>query len=512
MRLLVSYTRSIFWTIGIIEILAGLLLTVDMAVRQPKSPRPVITAAVLIAFGLVSVGMGVLFCFAARALRHQKRFAKPLVAISSIFSLVLFPFGTVAGAVGLYWCCSGRMRTAEPLGEHFEHQSKPGDGTNAWVQKLLPVVSIAVWLASLGIANRWGKAHGLPQHGALNGLLLIMLCEWISVFCHELGHAAAGWAVDMRLAHFAVGPFVANKKAGKWKFQFSLLSVLSAGGGVATTPTHLRDLRRRMAFEIAGGPVASFVTALAAFLLLLAMPGSAWEAWWNVPAVIAAISAGAAILNLIPFGFAAGYSDGALLLQLLLGGPFADLREALKMVGSTTVTSTRPRDLDAHALADGLRAGVGTPEEGTLQMIQLICAVDRGDLTEAREHLESSLRRIPAPVKAPDAGCAAEMAFYMAYLDGNAGRAGEWLRGAEELALAKKTSLSGDSDYWRALTAVRKGEGLSNQADAAYRQAMELLAKKPAVGLYQFEQELLQTVRKGEWLRRPNAALSEVSI
>jgi len=217
-------------------------------------------------------------------------------------------------------------------------------------------------------------------------------------------------------------------------------------------------------------------------------------------------------VNLIPFGFAAGYSDGALLLQLLLGGPFANLREALKMVGSTTVTPTRPRDLDAKALADGLQAGMGTPEEGTLQLIQLICAVDRGALTEARNYLEASLRRIPAPAKAPDAGCAAEMAFYMAYLDGNANRAGEWLRGAEELALAKKVSLSSDSDYWRALTAVRKGEGLSNQADAAYRQAMQLLSQKPAVGLYQFEQELLQTVRKGEWLRRPDAALSEASI
>jgi hypothetical protein len=231
-----------------------------------------------------------------------------------------------------------------------------------------------------------------------------------------------------------------------------------------------------------------------------------------VPAVVAAISAGAAVLNLIPFASCAGYSDGALLLQLFNGGRFADLREALKMVGSTTVTATRPRDLDARVLADGMRAGMGTPEEGTLQLIQLICAVDRGELTHARELLESSLLRIPAPEKAPDAGCAAEMAFYMAYLDGNASRAGKWLQGAEELAAAKKFPLTGESDYWRALTAVRQGEGQSRQADEAYQRATELLAKKPVTGLYQFEQELLQTVRKGEWRRSPDATLSEASV
>jgi hypothetical protein len=509
MRPLLSYARSTFWTIGIVQILAGLYLAVAAAVRPPAASRPYAVAIVSL-IALLIIALGALSCLAARALRHNKRFSKPLVAINSIFNLFFFPFGTVAGAVGLYWCCSQKMRI-EPLVEDFEHQPKPEDGTHAWVQKVVPVVSVVIWLAAFSTASWWGRAHDLPRRGPINGLLLLFICDWISVFCHELGHAVAGWAAEMQLASFTVGPFVAQKRAGRWKFQVSLVSILSGGGAVATVPLHLKDLRKRMAFEIAGGPVASFLTALVAFLVLLMMPGSAWEAWWKVPAMIAAISAAATVLNLVPFGFTAGYSDGALLLQLLLGGRFADLREALKMVGCTTVTATRPRDLDARALSDGLRAGMGTPQEGMLQLIQLICAVDRGELTQAREHLESSLQRIPAPEKAPTAGCAAEMALYIAYLDGNTRRAGTWLRGAEQVAAAKKTPLAGESDYWRALTAVREGEGLTNQAEEAYRNAMQLLAKKPVTGLYQFERELLQTVRKGEWVRRPEAVLSEAS-
>ena len=183
----------------------------------------------------------------------------------------------------------------------------------------------------------------------------------------------------------------------------------------------------------------------------------------------------------------------------------------MKMVGTTLITDTRPRDLDAGALANGFRAGMGSPEEGTLQMIQLICAVDRGELGLARQCLESSLRRIPAPEKASGACSAAEMAFYMAYLDGNADRAGEWLRGAEQLAVSKKTPLAQESDYWRALTAVREAEGQSRQAEEAYRQAVEFLAKKPATGLYQFERELLETVMRGGWVRVDESALREAT-
>lgn len=510
MQVLASYARSTFWTIGIVQILLGLYLGVTAALSHQPASRPR-AAAIVLFLGFLNVAMGSWSCLAAWAWRRQARFARLIVAVNSVFSLVLIPFGTVAGLAGLYWCCSRRMRQSTPLAGDFEHESKPEDGTHAWVQKAIPVLSVLIWLASFGAANWWARTQGLTKHVAINGLLVLFLSEWIAVLCHEFGHALAGWAASMTLVSMRVGPFVAMRKAGRWKLQFSWPSILAMGGAVVTIPTHLTDLRRRMAFEIAGGPVASVLTALIAFSALLAVPGSPWEAWWQVPAMITAISAGAAVLNLIPFGFAAGYSDGALLLQLLRGGRFADLRETMKMVGTTLITDTRPRDLDAGALANGFRAGMGSPEEGTLQMIQLICAVDRGELGLARQCLESSLRRIPAPEKASGACSAAEMAFYMAYLDGNADRAGEWLRGAEQLAVSKKTPLAQESDYWRALTAVREAEGQSRQAEEAYRQAVEFLAKKPATGLYQFERELLETVMRGGWVRVDESALREAT-
>ncbi len=509
MRSLLSYTRSVFWAVGIVEILAGIAIPVLAWRSVPAKPHALL-AVILIA--LLGVGLGALSCLAARAFRHKSRFSCPLIALNSILNLPYFPFGTAAGAMGLYWCFSAKTRASEPLVEDFEHQPAPGDGTSKWVQKAIPVVFVVVWVGALFATGWWGRRHGLPLDPALDGLPLLLLCEWITVVLHELGHAFAGWASDMQLASFAAGPFQAQKKSGKWKFQFNLAGLLSAGGAVSTVPLHLRRLRARMAFEAAGGPAASFVTAAVAFVALLAMPGSHYARWWTVPAVIAAISGVTTVLNLIPFRFAAGFSDGAALLQLFHGGPFADLREALKMVGITTSTRTGPRDLDPRTLAKGMRAGVGTPEEGVLQLIQMVCAVDRGALPQAREHLEASLHRIPAPDRAPTPGVAAEMAIYMAYLDGDATRAAEWLSGAEKFAAAKHHSLRRDSDYWRAVVAVREAQGEERQSEDAYRHARLLLDQKPDTGSNQFEREFLRVLRGGDWVRGRGRALREDSV
>jgi len=106
---------------------------------------------------------------------------------------------------------------------------------------------------------------------------MLLICDWIAAFFHEIGHAIAGWAVEMRPVQIAVGPIVARERGGCWKTSFSLASMLTAGGSAATVPIHLRDLRRRMAFEIAGGPAASLLTALGFHAFLPTAPGSAWQ-------------------------------------------------------------------------------------------------------------------------------------------------------------------------------------------------------------------------------------------
>jgi hypothetical protein len=509
MKILMSYARSTFWTVGIITLLMGLTFLPFLARHSFRHPISILFA---ILFWLFMEGVGAVTCLAARALKKQGRFSRTLVALGSLYNLLIFPFGTVAGAVGICWCFSKKLRDVEPLAEAFDYQSATGDGTHKWMQIAASVGSIVILLGSLGASTWWGEKHGLPRNAAVNGLVLIFLCDWGAAFFHELGHTIAAWMSGMRLASFSVGPLMAQKKAGRWKFGFTLAVFAGRGGAVSTAPLHLRDLRRRMAVEVAAGPVASLLTAVIAMRVLSMMPGSTWVVWWKIPAVMAAISMGSVVINLMPFASAAGFSDGALLVQLLRGGPFADLREALKTLGTTTVTPMRPRDLDVAVIARGTKAAAGGSMAGLLRVLEMICAVDRGDLVLARDCLDSALENIPRPDKANSLGEAAELAFYIAYLDGHAGRAGQWLCDVEKADAKKKFSLAGDFDYWRAVAAVRLAQGRQQEADEAWRRARQLADRFPNVGLYEYERDLLNAVKDGGWLRLLEVDKSEGSV
>ncbi|HXR15150.1 MAG TPA: M50 family metallopeptidase [Terriglobales bacterium] len=508
MKILMSYARSMFWTVGIITLLTGLTFLPSFVRRAAGRPAWIVLWACFLFF---MEGVGVITCLAARALKRQGRLAKTLVLLGSLYNLLIFPFGTVAGAVGIWWCLSKKLRDVEPLAEAFDYQSKKGDGTHKWIQIVVPAGSIVILLGSLRVATWWGEKHGLPRNAPINGLVLLFLCGWVSAFFHELGHTIAAWISGMKLAYFSVGPFMARKKGGRWKFGFTLAGFAGLGGAVSTVPLHLRDLRRRMALEVAGGPVASLLTAGIAMRVLLMMPGSAWVMWWKVTAVIAAISIAEVVINLIPVASAAGFSDGAVLVQLLGGGPFADMREALKTLGMTTVTPVRPRDLDATVMARRMNAAEGGPMADCVRMIGMICAVDRGDLALARGCLDSVLETVPHPDRTDSPGVAAELGYYIAYLDGHAGRAGQWLCGVETVAAKKKFPLASDFDYWRAVAAVRLAEGRQQEANDAWRRAKQLADCFPNVGLYEYERDMLNRVKDDGWLRLPEVSESETS-
>ena len=97
-------------------------------------------------------------------------------------------------------------------------------------------------------------------------------------------------------------------------------------------------------------------------------------------------------VNLIPF-WNRYWGFRRCALDLTRGGPFAGLTCAMKMVAATIVTAIRPRDLDAAVMSHGLRAGTGTREEAVLRMVEMVCAIDRGDLDSARRFLEVAVAK-----------------------------------------------------------------------------------------------------------------------
>lgn len=511
MQGLVSYARGVFWVLGILHILMGLYFAFSPKLQGPAS-FPAIYLMVRAAVALIPITLGALFCVAAFAWHRKTSYARPVVALASLIQLIYFPIGTIAGAAGLYWCFSRRLREQESLPEISDYRSQSGDGTHPWIQKALPFFSFATVFISFRLVDAWGHRMGLPEEDPMPWLLLIVLAQLFTTLCHEVGHVIGAWSGGMKLAKFQVGPLDWTFSSGKWNFHFSPAAILLGGGAMASNPLYKENLRSRMIMEVFAGPLASFVLAWIGFMFLLLAPGSSWEPFWRVPALVSAIAMGDFLLNSVPFGMAIGFSDGALLLQLIRGGPFADLRRLWKLVGLSLVSPARLRDLDPALLANGVRASAGRPDEGVLKLIELICAIDRADLVLARQKLEEGLRLIPAPTKAPDPAIAAEICFYMTYLDGHSRRSARWLEETEALAKSKKFQLADHWDYWRAVLAVRMAEGNSGAADLAWSRARKFGDILPKTGMVQLERELLQAVYQKEWLYRQELLALQASL
>lgn len=496
-EILLSYTRSTFWTVAVVTTLLGLstLVTTRHAADRP------IPAAITVFVALFVVGTGTVTGLAARALRRRGRFARTLVVLAGIYNLPLFPFGTVAAVVALWWRFSRKLRAVEPLVEDFDYQSKKGDTTHKWMQMAASAGNVAILLASLGVVGWWGERRGLPRNIGINGLVLLFICEWIAAFFHEMGHAAAGYIVGMRLAAFSVGPFQAHRHEGRWKFAFTLAPLIGRGGAVVTVPLHLQNLRSRMAIEIAAAiglaPDSRFCRCLAF--------ENAGRRLGNVMAASSIDS-----IDLRCRSSRQPHSirvRGRLLrrehywLNFSAADLFADMREALKMVGITTVTRTRPRNLDSAALSHAVTASNGTANAGMVRLLDLICAVDRNDLALARERLDSVLEVTPDATKVNAPTTAAEICFYVACLDGDATRGGEWLRALERMPAKKGRVLSQKFDYWRAVAAVRITGAREAVADEALRRARLLADRFPDTRLYAYETKLLDAVAERAWLR-----------
>jgi len=144
---LVNYARSTFRIVGLIVL----------------AKAPVHHRVFFAIFTVASLVVGILSCLAGRTLRRKGPFARPLVAIGSVGNLIYFPFGTIAGIIGLAWCFSDRIRSAELLSIELDHKAAAGDGTHSWLQKAALPLMIVVLVGSLLTVDGWGHAHALSS-------------------------------------------------------------------------------------------------------------------------------------------------------------------------------------------------------------------------------------------------------------------------------------------------------------------------------------------------------------
>ena len=383
-----------------------------------------------------------------------------------------------------------RRDITAPESERTAALSNPGDGTNPIIDKLVWVLALAgFWLGWSGW-ERWARLQGLPLHTGLQYFVEILIASLAVIVVHECGHAVAGMALGMKLQAFIVGPFQLRVREGTWTAQFLPRKIFDLGGATGVVSTSRENFRASRVCMIAAGPFASLFFGLLTFAAAITAPNSGWEADLSLLSSMATLSLLVFVLNLIPIRSKGSYSDGAQIYQILSKGPWGDYHRAVSIVGSTLVTSLRPRDYDIEALKRAA-AGITHGLQGMLLRLYacsyyldcgLFAEANRA-LAEAEAVYQESAVDIPAELHAA-------FVFRVAFLRRDAAGARTWW-----LRMEAKKPTRLNVDYWLARSALCWVENRLMDAHEAWGKCYSLARLLPHTGAYEFERHCIGLLR-----------------
>jgi hypothetical protein len=182
-------------------------------------------------------------------------------------------------------------------------------------------------------------------------LPLWLAASYIYVTLHETGHVIAGIRNGFRILTFSVWPIAIQRRADSWHFRF-VGGKLRFAGFVAADPVTSADLRRRMIIFVAGGPIATLITAIAATLLLF-LWASSWPPWvrgeFELLAFLAWLSF---LLGLVPYTGRFAVSDAARIRTLRRDGPESSRLCAIMLLAAASRSGVRPRDMNPELIAE----------------------------------------------------------------------------------------------------------------------------------------------------------------
>ena len=218
-------------------------------------------------------------------------------------------------------------------------------------------------------------------------MLLSTLLAVIAI--HELGHLLAGKAVGLTILGMQVGPILFSKNSGKFRVSFQKRR--SMDGFAFVGFDSIRRISRRFRVFIAGGPLASLLSVLLAYVLarsgLLGGFALTWTMWFGFLSTIVFV------VNLVPFQMMSGFfSDGARLKMLFFPSTSTHRWIALIALRLQMSSGRRLRFLNRRWLALATKLNDNSREELTGTFYAYLCANDSEDVPAAAAYLERCLQ------------------------------------------------------------------------------------------------------------------------
>jgi peptidase M50-like protein len=312
--------------------------------------------------------------------------------------------------------------------------------------------------------------------------VLVSLVLFTIVTIHEMGHTLTGLVLGMRLRALLLGPLHWRIRDGQWTFQFDPNGILGIGGATGVVPAAVHFPRWRHLFMIAAGPLVTLITGVFALWIALTASRDSAVQGGGLLALFGALSLTICAANLIPFRTGSLYSDGASMLQFFSGGPWADYRQAIEIVGASLVTPLRPRDYDIGAIQRAAQVITQGERGMLLRLYAYMHFLDCERRSEAQQVLREaeSVCEASAPNIPPELYTV--IVFGNAYLGRDAAAARKWWTRME----ARKPTRF-NSDYWLAASALHWIEGDSKAAAEAWQKADAQAQQLPQAGAYEFD-------------------------
>ena len=418
------------------------------------------------AWGLAASSLYIFTAFLGGILAHRVHAANPLLLLIGGLGLVAFGKGQ-------------KIRLAVSTEDVM---SIPGDFTSRHVNRVAQGVTFGLSLGAYLWWQGWLKGQhitALDSMGLRCALTLIVLLSITSI--HETGHALVGMMCGMKLRAFFVGPFQWRIRDGRWEFEFKPKGLILANGVTALIPGDGKLLPRQYLSMMAAGSISNVLSGSLALLIALGSGRALPVQVIGFLTLFGSWSLGLAASNLLPFRTPQGYSDGAIVLQILAEGAFAEFHLSLARIGSSLVSSLRPRDYDIGSIR---RAACGIAHGRQALMMWLYAfshSIDTGQTQEADDvlaHAElvclQSAHNIPAELHT-------SFIFGNALVRRDAKATRFWWN-----RMQAKNPTRFNADYWRAQSALHWIEGNLEEARTAWEKSNDLAQQLPPVGAYDF--------------------------
>ncbi len=252
------------------------------------------------------------------------------------------------------------------------------------------------------------------QEGQLATPLLFKLmafpCLLLAIFCviafHELGHVIAGLLAGFEFRLITVGPFMIEREVGKLRFKWNT-NLNTAGGLALCLPKNSDNIIKKFMFFAAGGPLASLLLAVTAYLLTWVViydnqifVSFTYHIFFSITAVFSLV---VFLITMLPMKEGGFYTDGARILNLWRGGYQAKIEAVLLNVTSQLFAGTRPSQIDIVPIEQALEYPIEAPFKAYLHSFLYyhyldIDLIDQG--ATQLSHYANYLEEIPSGYQA----------------------------------------------------------------------------------------------------------------